>query len=71
MIGRLLGWCVRRRGVVAVLTVLALALGCWAALRVALDVFPEFVPAQVDIQTEAPGRPVASTPGTPRLSPPD
>jgi len=55
MIGRLLGWCVRRRGVVAVLTVLALALGCWAALRVALDVFPEFVPAQVDIQTEAPG----------------
>ena len=47
--------CVRRFGAVTVLTVLALVLGCWGALDAPLDVFPEFVPSQVDIQTEAPG----------------
>jgi CzcA family heavy metal efflux pump len=30
-------------------------LGCFGALRAQLDVFPDFVPTQVDIQTEAPG----------------
>ena len=47
--------CVRHYGAVTVLTLLALALGSWSALRAPLDVFPEFVPSQVDIQTEAPG----------------
>lgn len=47
--------CVRHFGAVSVLTVLALVFGCWGALRSPLDVFPEFVPSQVDIQTEAPG----------------
>jgi CzcA family heavy metal efflux pump len=47
--------CVRHFGAVSALTVLALALGCWGALSSPLDVFPEFVPSQVDIQTEAPG----------------
>ena len=47
--------CVRRRGAVATLTVLALVLGIWGATRAPLDVFPEFVPSSVDIQTEAPG----------------
>ena len=47
--------CIRRFGAVTALTVLAMALGCWGALRAPLDVFPEFVPSQVDIQTEAPG----------------
>lgn len=47
--------CVRHGGAVAALTVLALALGSWGALHSPLDVFPEFVPSQVDIQTEAPG----------------
>ncbi|GAC1307276.1 MAG: efflux RND transporter permease subunit [Steroidobacteraceae bacterium] len=47
--------CVRHFGAVTALTVLALVLGWWAALRAPLDVFPEFVPSQVDIQTEAPG----------------
>ncbi len=51
----LIAWCVRRYGAVSALTVLALALGCWGALHAPLDVFPEFVPSQVDIQTEAPG----------------
>jgi CzcA family heavy metal efflux pump len=47
--------CVRRNVAVAVLSLLALVLGTWGALRAPLDVFPEFVPSQVDIQTEAPG----------------
>ena len=51
----LIAFCVRRFGAVTALTVLALALGCWGALKAPLDVFPEFVPSQVDIQTEAPG----------------
>jgi CzcA family heavy metal efflux pump len=51
----LVAWCVRRRGAVAVLALLTLVLGAWDAWRVPLDVFPEFVPVQVEIQTEAPG----------------
>ena len=51
----LIDLCLRRRGAVAALTLLALVLGGWGALRVPLDVFPEFVPPAVDIQTEAPG----------------
>ena len=51
----LVALCVRRSGVVATLTALALALGIWGALQAPLDVFPDFVPSQVDIQTEAPG----------------
>jgi len=47
--------CVRHFGAVTALTILALVLGCWGALQSPLDVFPEFVPSQVDIQTEAPG----------------
>jgi CzcA family heavy metal efflux pump len=46
---------VRHYGAITVLTLLALALGTWGALQAPLDVFPEFVPSQVDIQTEAPG----------------
>ena len=47
--------CVRHFGAVTALTIFALVLGCWGALRSSLDVFPEFVPSQVDVQTEAPG----------------
>ncbi len=47
--------CVRFRGTVATLTLVALALGIWATRTAPLDVFPEFVPSTVDIQTEAPG----------------
>ena len=55
MMRALVAICVRHYGAVSVLTLLALALGSWSALRAPLDVFPEFVPSQVDIQTEAPG----------------
>jgi len=55
MMRALVALCVRHFGTVSALTVLALLLGSWGALRSPLDVFPEFVPSQVDIQTEAPG----------------
>lgn len=51
----LVSLCVRHYGAVTALSVLALVLGCWSAMHAPLDVFPEFVPSQVDIQTEAPG----------------
>ena len=47
--------CVRHAGTLATLTLLALVLGIWATRSAPLDVFPEFVPSTVDIQTEAPG----------------
>ena len=47
--------CTRHFGAVSALSALALVLGCLGALRAQLDVFPDFVPSQVDIQTEAPG----------------
>ena len=55
MMRALVALSVRHRGAVSALTLVALILGVWAALRAPLDVFPEFVPSQVDIQTEAPG----------------
>ena len=55
MIQWLINLCVRRSGAVAALALLALALGTFGAMHASLDVFPEFVPSQVSIQTEAPG----------------
>ena len=37
------------------MSLLALVLGCVGASHAQLDVFPDFVPTQVDVQTEAPG----------------
>ena len=51
----LLSFCTRHHAVVAALSLVALLLGTYGALRSPLDVFPEFVPSQVDVQTEAPG----------------
>jgi len=55
MMRALVALCVRHHGSLTALTLLALLLGAWGALHSALDVFPEFVPSQVDIQTEAHG----------------
>src|SRR5438876_9441006 len=55
MMRALVALCVRHSGAVTALTVLALLLGSWGALHSPLDVFPEFVPTRVDVQTEAPG----------------
>jgi CzcA family heavy metal efflux pump len=46
---------IKYRGLVALLSVVWLAAGVFLAMRAPLDVFPEFVPPQVTIQTEAPG----------------
>ena len=51
----LIRWSVRYRLFVAALSVVWLVAGVLFALRAPLDVFPEFVPPQVTIQTEAPG----------------
>jgi CzcA family heavy metal efflux pump len=55
MLRTLVGLCVRHYGTLTALTIIALVLGGWSAMHAPLDVFPEFVPSQVDIQTEAPG----------------
>jgi CzcA family heavy metal efflux pump len=55
MMRSLVGLCVRHYGTLTALTIIALVLGGWKATQAPLDVFPEFVPSQVDIQTEAPG----------------
>jgi len=55
MMRALLSLCTRHYGAVAALSLLALLLGTYGALHAPLDVFPEFVPSTVDVQTEAPG----------------
>ncbi|HUR58475.1 MAG TPA: efflux RND transporter permease subunit [Opitutaceae bacterium] len=55
----MLNWLVlhslRFRGIVIALAVAVIAYGSWVAARAKLDVFPEFAPPMVVIQTEAPG----------------
>jgi len=51
----LVSLCVRRHGAVTVIAIILTALAIWYARETSLDVFPEFVPTQVSIQTEAPG----------------
>ena len=55
MMRALVALCVRHYGAISALTLLAFIVGTLGALQAPLDVFPEFVPSQVDIQTEAPG----------------
>ena len=52
---RLVDLCVRYAGTLATLTLIAFLAGLWAVRDAPLDVFPDFVPSTVDIQTEAPG----------------
>src|SRR5262249_62099928 len=55
MLQALVGWSLRNRVAVVAAACLLLAAGCYASWRARLDVFPEFAPPQVVIQTEAPG----------------
>src|SRR5260370_10814395 len=55
MMRSLVALCVRHYGAIPAITLMALILGGWGAMQAPLDVFPEFVPSQVDVQTEAPG----------------
>ncbi|MBI3781664.1 MAG: efflux RND transporter permease subunit, partial [candidate division NC10 bacterium] len=50
-------WSLRNRLLVVVASVVLLIAGLFAVRRITLDVFPEFAPPQVVIQTEAPGLP--------------
>jgi Cu/Ag efflux pump CusA len=51
----LIGFAIRFRGIVIALGFILLGYGFYALLRANYDVFPEFAPPQVCIQTEAPG----------------
>src|SRR3954468_21864159 len=55
MLQAIVQWSLRFRGVVLSLACLVLIYGAWVASHAKLDVFPDFVPPQVTIQTEAPG----------------
>ena len=55
MLAALIRFSLRHRGAVLSLAVLLTAYGLWSAANARLDVFPDFVPPQVTIQTEAPG----------------
>ncbi len=55
MLARLVLLSLRHRGLVIALAIAVLIQGSFTAWHAPLDVFPEFVPPQVTIQTEAPG----------------
>lgn len=55
MLRRLVEFSVRFRGVVITLAFLLIAYGLFVTAHARLDVFPEFAPPEVVIQTEAPG----------------
>jgi CzcA family heavy metal efflux pump len=55
MLQAIVSWSVHNRVVVVALALLLLAGGFYAARDAKLDVFPDFAPPQVVIQTEAPG----------------
>src|SRR2546426_10910805 len=55
MLNRIILWSLRNRLVVLVLAMLLIFYGVRAARQSPLDVFPDFAPPQVVIQTEAPG----------------
>ncbi len=55
MLQAIVQFSLRFRGVVLTLACLVVAYGVWVAAHAKLDVFPEFVPPQVTVQTEAPG----------------
>lgn len=55
MLQALVEFSLRFRGVVIVLACVLIGYGIYVAQRAKLDVFPDFVPPQVVVQTEAPG----------------
>ncbi|HEX9304045.1 MAG TPA: efflux RND transporter permease subunit, partial [Thermoanaerobaculia bacterium] len=55
MLGRLVGFSLRNRFVVLVLAAVLFGAGIYVASHSPMDVFPEFAPPQVMVETEAPG----------------
>ncbi len=57
MIAGLIRWSLRQRVLVAVLCVIMLVAGVMAVKRLSVDAFPDVTNVQVQVATEAPGRP--------------
>jgi CzcA family heavy metal efflux pump len=55
MLNRIVQFSLRHRGVVIALGAILIAYGLYVTTQTRLDVFPEFAPPQVVVQTEAPG----------------
>jgi Cu/Ag efflux pump CusA len=55
VIGRIVGWSLRSRGVVVVLAAALLVFGATQLRDMPVDVLPEFTPPRVEVQTEALG----------------
>jgi Cu/Ag efflux pump CusA len=55
MLNRIVHFSLKYRGVVIVLACVLIGYGIYVANRAKLDVFPNFVPPQVVVETEAPG----------------
>jgi CzcA family heavy metal efflux pump len=55
MVGAIVRFSLRYRGVILAAALVVLAYGAYQLSRAGLDIFPEFSPKQVIIQTEAPG----------------
>ena len=55
MLSSIIQHSLRFRGVVVVVAAVVMAIGIYQTTRSSLDVFPDFVPPQVTIQTEVPG----------------
>ncbi len=55
MLSRIVGWTLNRPRLMVAAAIVLLIYGAIVLGRSKLDVFPDFVPAQVEVQTEAPG----------------
>ena len=55
MLAAIIRWSLRSPAVICVLALILMAYGVLVLERAKYDVFPEFVPAQANVQTEAPG----------------
>src|SRR3569833_1641111 len=55
MLQAIVAFSLRYKGVVLTLAALLFAYGIWVGNHAKLDVFPDFVPPQVTVQTKAPG----------------
>ena len=56
MISRIIGWCLRNRGMVLILGVFLIAAGWWSSREIAVDAIPDLSDVQVVIRTEYPGQ---------------
>src|SRR5580692_4616876 len=55
MLNRIVHLSLKFRGVVVTLACVVIGYGLYVAANAKLDVFPNFVPPQIEVQTEAPG----------------